>query len=69
METVLDEVAAEFDGEDPLLLALRRVLNHTHQELVEELPEVDEERVTALRERGLHQDSKRTLGSASPPSG
>jgi hypothetical protein len=68
VETVLDEVAQEFDGEDPLVPALRRVLDKTRQDLVElhpllgfvdvevELPEVDEERVAWLRQRWLQQD-------------
>ena len=66
VETVLDEVAEEFDGEDPLLPPVREVLDKTHQDLVElqpllrfvdadcDLPEPDEERVEFLRRRWLH---------------
>ena len=70
VETVLEEVAAEFDGEDPLLPLVRQVLDKTREELaglqhplldavdVEvELPEPDEERVTFLRERWLRENS------------
>jgi hypothetical protein len=67
VEAVLDEVAQEFDGEDPLLPPVREVLNKTHQDLVElhpllsfvdvqvDLPEPDEERVEFLRQRWLRQ--------------
>jgi len=66
-EMVLGEVAVEFDGEDPLVPAVRRILDKTHQDLVElqpllamvdvevDLPEPDEERVAELRERLLRQ--------------
>jgi len=69
VETVLDEVAQEFDGEDPLVPAVRRTLDKTRQDLVAlqpllsfvdveaELPEPDEERVAELRERLLRQDT------------
>jgi hypothetical protein len=65
VETALEEVAAEFNGEDPLLPPVRNVLDKAHQELAElptlldavhvegELPEHDEERVAQLRERLL----------------
>ena len=68
-EMVLAEVAQEFDGEDPLVPAVRRILDKTRQDLVElkpllefvdaeaELPDPDEERVTFLRERWLSQDT------------
>jgi len=68
-ETVLAEVAEEFDGEDPLLPPVREVLNKTRQDLVElhpllsfvdvevELTEPDEERVEFLRQRWLRQDT------------
>jgi hypothetical protein len=68
-ETVLAEVAEEFNGEDPLLPPVREVLDKTHQDLVElhpllsfvdvevELPEPDEERVEFLRQRWLRQDT------------
>jgi len=69
VETVLEEVAAEFDGEDPLLPPVRGVLDKTRQDLAElhvlldfvdvkaELPEPDEERVEFLRQRWLPQDT------------
>jgi hypothetical protein len=69
VETVLDEVAQEFDGEDPLIPPVRNVLDKAHQELAElptllhavhvevDLPEPDEERVAELRERLLRQDT------------
>ena len=70
VETVLDEVAQEFDGEDPLLPPVREVLDKTREELVglqhplldavdveADLPEPDEERVTFLRQRWLRQDT------------
>jgi hypothetical protein len=69
VEMVLDEVAAEFDGEDPLLPPVREVLDKTRQDLRElhvlldfvdaeaELPEPDEERVAELRERLLREPS------------
>jgi len=65
VETVLDEVAQEFDGEDPLVPAMRRILDKTRQDLVAlqpllrsvdveaKRPEPDEERVAELRERLL----------------
>lgn len=68
VETVLDEVAEEFDGEDPLLPPVRQVLDKTRNDLVElhallrfvdadcDLPEPDEERVEFLRQRWLRQD-------------
>ncbi len=68
VETLLEEVAVEFDGEDPLLPPVRNVLDKAHQELAElpaflgaihvevELPEPDEERVDVLRQRLLRQD-------------
>ena len=68
-DMVLEEVAEEFDGEDPLVPAVRRILDKTRQDLVElkpllgfvdvevELSEPDEERVTFLRERWLRQDT------------
>ena len=64
-EVVLEEVAQEFDGEDPLVPAVRRILDKTRQDLIDlkpllrfvdvevELPELDEERVAQLRERLL----------------
>jgi hypothetical protein len=69
VETVLEEVAAEFDGEDPLLPLVRQVLDKTRQDLVDlhllldfvdaeaELPEPDEERVEFLRHRWLREDA------------
>jgi hypothetical protein len=69
VETVLDEVAQEFDGEDPLLPPVREVLDNTRQGLLElhpllgfvdveaDLPEPDEERVQFLRQRWLSQDT------------
>ena len=66
---VLEEVAAEFDGEDPLLPPVREVLDKTRQELVEfhssldfvdvevDVPEPDEERVEWLRQRWLRRDT------------
>jgi len=69
VETVLDEVAQEFDGEDPLVPPARNVLDKARQELAElptlldavhvevEFPEPDEERVAQLRERLLRQDT------------
>ena len=68
-EMVLGEVAEEFDGEDPLVPAVRRILDKTRQDLVGlqpllgfldvevELPEPDEERVEFLRQRWLRKDS------------
>ena len=65
METALEEVAQEFNGEDPLLPPVRSVLDKAHQELAElpilldavhvevDLPEPDEDRVAQLRERLL----------------
>jgi hypothetical protein len=67
-ETVLEEVAEAFDGEDPLLPQVREVLDKTRRDLVQlhpllsfvdvevELPEPDEERVEFLRQRWLQQD-------------
>jgi hypothetical protein len=70
VETVLDEVAQEFDGEDALVPPVREVLDKTREDLVGlqhplldavdvevELPEPDEERVTALRERLFRQET------------
>jgi hypothetical protein len=69
VETVLEEVAAEFDGEDPLLPPVREVLDKTCRDLAvlhllldfvdaeAELPEPDEERVGFLRQRWLRQDA------------
>jgi hypothetical protein len=69
VETVLAEVAEEFDGEDPLLPPVRSVLDKTHQELIDlhplldavdaevDLPEPDEERVEQLRQHWLRQDT------------
>jgi hypothetical protein len=69
VEMVLDEVAEEFNGEDPLLPPVREVLDKTHQDLLElrpllgfvdvevELPEPDEERIEFLRQRWLRQDT------------
>ena len=69
METVLGEVAQEFDGEDPLMPPVRRILDKTRQDPVAlqpllsfvdveaELPEPDEERVAEPRERLLRQDT------------
>ena len=69
VEMVLAEVAEEFDGEDPLVPAVREVLDKTRQDLVElhpllsfvdvevELTEPDEERVEFLRQRWLRQDT------------
>jgi len=69
VEMVLEEVAQEFDGEDPLLPPVREVLDKTHQDLVElhsslphadvevDLPEPDEERAEWLRQRWLRQDT------------
>jgi hypothetical protein len=68
VEMVLDEVAQEFDGEDPLLPPVREVLDKTRQDLVDlhsslphvdvevDLSEPDEERIEFLRQRWLHQD-------------
>jgi len=68
VEMVLDEVAQEFDGEDPLLPPVREVLDKTRQDLVDlhsslphvdaevDLPELDEERVEWLRQRWLRED-------------
>ena len=68
-EMVLEEVAAEFDGEDPLLPPVREVLDKTRRDLVElhplldfvdvevDLPEPSEERVEFLRQRWLSQDA------------
>ncbi len=65
VEMVLDEVAEEFDGEDPLLPPVREVLGKTRQDLTElhsslqyvdaevDLPEPHEERVAWLRQRLL----------------
>jgi hypothetical protein len=69
VEMVLGKVAEEFDGEDPLVPTVRRVLDKTRQDLVElqpllrfldvqvDLPEPDEERVEFLRQRWLRQDT------------
>jgi hypothetical protein len=69
VEAVLEEVAAEFGGEDPLLPLARQVLDKTRQDLADlhlllnfvdaevELPEPDEERVEFLRQRWLRQDA------------
>jgi len=69
VETMLEEVAAEFNGEDPLLPPVRGILDKTRQDLAElhtlldfvsaeaELPEPDEERVEFLRQRWLRQDT------------
>ena len=69
VEMVLDEVAQEFDGEDPLLPPVREVLDKTRQDLVDlhsslphvdaevDLPEPDEERVAFLRQRWLREDT------------
>jgi len=69
VETVLDEVAAEFDGEDPLLPPVREVLDKTRSDLAElhllldfvdaeaELPEPDMQRVEFLRQRWLREDT------------
>jgi hypothetical protein len=70
VETVLHEVAAEFDGEDPLLPTVREILDKTREDLAglqhplldfvdaeAELPEPDEERVEFLRQRWLRQDT------------
>ena len=69
VETVLEEVTQEFNGEDPLVPAVREVLDKTHQDLADlpsflaaldvevELPEPDEERVDAFRQRLLRQDA------------
>jgi hypothetical protein len=69
VETVLDEVAEEFDGEDPLLPQVREVLDKTRQGLLElhpllgfvdvdaDLPEPDEERLEFLRQRWLREDA------------
>ena len=67
---VLEEVAAEFNGEDPLLPPVREVLDKTREDLVGlhhplldfvdvevELAEPDEERVEFLRQRFLRQDT------------
>jgi hypothetical protein len=60
-------VAAEFDGEDPLLPPVREVLDKTRQDLADlhllldfvdaevELPESDEGRVDFLRQRWLRE--------------
>jgi hypothetical protein len=68
-ETVLEEVAQEFNGEDPLIPAVRNVLDKAHQGLGDlpaflaaihaevELPEPDQERVAQPRERLLGQHS------------
>jgi hypothetical protein len=67
VETVVEEVAQHFDGEDPLLPPVRELLGKTRQGLLElhplldfvdvaaELPEPDEERVEFLRQRWLQQ--------------
>jgi hypothetical protein len=69
VETVLEEVAAEFDGEDPLVPPVREVLDKTRRDLADlhllldfvdaeaELAEPDEERVEELRERLLGEPS------------
>jgi hypothetical protein len=69
VETVLEEVAEEFGGEDPLLPPVREVLNKTRRDLADlhllldfvdaeaELPGPDEERVEFLRERWLREDA------------
>ena len=69
VETVLEEVAKEFNGEDPLLPPVRSVLDLAHKELAElpqfldmldaevELTEPDEERVAQLRERLLGREA------------
>ncbi|MDP2858876.1 MAG: hypothetical protein Q8P50_12990 [Bacillota bacterium] len=69
VETVLDEVAEEFDSEDPLVPPVRNVLDKTRQDLVDlhsllphvdveaDLPEPDDERVEWLRQRWLRQDT------------
>jgi len=69
VETVLEEVAVEFNGEDPLLPLVRQVLDKTRRDLADlhllldfvdaeaELPEPDEERVAFLRQRWLRQDA------------
>jgi hypothetical protein len=68
-ETVLEEVAEAFNGEDPLLPQVREVLDKTRRDLVElhplldfvdvevELPELDEERVEFLRRRWLGEET------------
>jgi hypothetical protein len=70
VETVVEEVAQEFNGEDPLLPPVRNVLDKAHQELADlpellvavgvevELSEPDEERVADLRERLLRAPSE-----------
>jgi hypothetical protein len=70
VETVLEEVAEEFGGEDPLLPLVREILDKTREDLAglqhplldavdveAELAEPDEERVTFLRERWLREDT------------
>jgi len=69
VETVLEEVAVEFNGENPLLPLVRQVLDKTRRDLADlhllldfvdaeaELPEPDEERVAFLRQRWLRQDA------------
>jgi hypothetical protein len=68
VEAVLDEVAEEFNGEDPLLPPVREVLDKTRRDLVDlhllldfvdaegELPEPDDERVEFLRQRWPRED-------------
>ena len=68
-EVLLEEVAQEFDGEDPLLPPVREVLDKTRQDLAglhplldfvdveAKLPEPDEERVEQLRQHWLRQDA------------
>jgi hypothetical protein len=69
VEMVLQGVAQEFDGEDPLVPPVRSILDQAHQELADmpqfldaihvevELPELDEERVAQLSERLFRQES------------
>jgi hypothetical protein len=70
VETVLEEVAEEFGGEDPLLPLVREILDKTREDLVGlhhplldfvdvevELVDPDEERVEFLRQRWLREDA------------
>ena len=69
VETLLEELAEEFNGEDPLLPPVREVLDKTRRDLADlhllldfvdaeaELPEPDEERVDFLRQRWLREDT------------
>ncbi len=63
MRIVVEEVAAEFDGDDPAVPDVRHMLDHTTERLADlhkdaqtyvepfELPEPGEEDVAAMREQ------------------